>query len=153
MSQRSMVLSAFVAAFVLVVIGGVVATLTEPRRAELASAEPTATARPDEVPQRTDAVEPGAPGSPGESLLSEREAEYRRLIAEANRRLTEQQRALDAARRRVRAAEARTAEGAQANVETRFTRGEHERNERGDDDEHEHEDDGDDEEHEAWDDD
>ena len=39
MTQRSMILSAFLAALVLVVIGGVVANLTEPPPAQLAQAE------------------------------------------------------------------------------------------------------------------
>lgn len=108
MTQRSMILSAFLAALVLVVIGGVVANLTEPAPVELAQADPSvgqAEAEPATAaePEGTAAAE--APAQ-DHAAYAEREAQYRRLIEEANRRLTEQQQALEDARRRVAAAEA-----------------------------------------------
>jgi len=108
MTQRSMILSAFLAALVLVVIGGVVANLTEPAPVEVAQADPAATAAESGPPAAVEpeAVSGAADPADATAAFAEREAEYRRLIAEANRRLTQQQQALEQARRRALGAEA-----------------------------------------------
>lgn len=135
MTQRSMILSAFLAALVLVLVGGAVAYMTEPAPAQLSQMD--APAAPKDVAPKDVAPDVSAPGG---SALAERDAEYRQLIAEANRRLSEQQRALEEARRRAQTAESQAAR-AQAPRLTPIAgeRYDDERYEHEDDDRYEHE--------------
>jgi hypothetical protein len=94
MSRTALSITSLAAAFVLVLIGGVVSWMsTSPAAPEPIIAQPT-------VSPSGPAAEP--PMDPATARFEEREREYRARLDEANERLRAQQAALDEARRRLR---------------------------------------------------
>ncbi|CAG0961798.1 hypothetical protein ARNL5_00963 [Anaerolineae bacterium] len=90
MSRTSLLITSLAAAVALVLLGGLVSSLTLP------SAEPAVAPDPSPSPEASAARPP-----PDVAALEARERVYRERLAEANRRLREQQTALDEARRRL----------------------------------------------------
>lgn len=119
MSHRSLLITALLGAFALVLVGGVVSRFWS----QPAPVDPP-------VAAQAEAALPAAPAAEPTTDFAAREQAYRERIEEANRRLVRQQAALDEARRQLE----------QAPPSVPVQQVEHE--------EEEHEDDDDDEEHE-----